>query len=321
MNEFEIIKRYFTHPRTDPNVILGVGDDAAITTIPANHQLITSIDTLVSGVHFFEFASGFDIGYKSVAVSLSDMAAMGAKPHSLLLALTLPNTLANENWLQDFSQGVMQLVDQFGMTLIGGNITRGPLTITTNINGFIPNGQALLRSGARVGDDIYLSGTIGDAALALQIAKQYTSSLPDELRTKLYHPTPRVALGMALCSIANAAIDISDGLSADLAKLLHASGKLGATLNANQLPFSDWMLAQVTRTQAIDHALHACDDYELCFTAAPTQRDTLQALAKRLKTQITCVGQIEKQSGIRIKNAAKQTTNINPVGFDHFRQD
>ncbi|HEY0883683.1 MAG TPA: thiamine-phosphate kinase, partial [Ramlibacter sp.] len=270
MGEFELIDRYFKRPvRRHP---LGVGDDCALLGLAPGMQLAVSCDMLVEGRHFLSTMDPRKLGHKSLAVNLSDLAACGAEPLGFVLALALPQ--ADDAWLEPFSRGLLALADQHGCELVGGDTTRGPLNICVTVFGQVPPGQALLRSGARDGDDIYVSGTLGDARLALE-AFRGTVSLPGEVfdaaRMRLETPAPRVALGLALRGIASAAIDVSDGLAGDLGHILEQS-KVGARLEADLLPgLMAAPAGAVPRERRLECVLAGGDDYELLFTAAPAQ--------------------------------------------------
>ncbi|VAW78114.1 Thiamine-monophosphate kinase, partial [hydrothermal vent metagenome] len=273
-SEFDIIERYFqrSQPMRD-DVLLGIGDDAALLRVPAGKQLVVAVDTLVAGRHFPKQTSAADIGHKALAVNLSDLAAMGATPAWATLALTLPT--ADTAWLQAFSSGFFQLADEYAITLIGGDTTRGPLSITVQVHGFVEPGRALQRSTARPGDAVYVSGTLGEAACALQ--KILADEMPEAaLLQRLNRPQPRVALGQSLAGLASAAIDISDGLLADLGRLLTASS-CGATLWPDRLPCSS-ALQHLPAGQARDCQFNGGDDYELCFTLPEDKRKALAAV-------------------------------------------
>jgi len=317
MDEFALIKRYFTRrtPRS-PHVVLGIGDDAAVLDIPAGMQLAVSVDTLVSGVHFPTSTEPYDIGYKALAVNLSDMAAMGAEPFAATLALTLPQ--ADEAWLQRFSGGFFDLAARYHVQLIGGDTTCGPLSITVQIHGLLPQGAALLRSGARPDDAIYVTGTLGDAGLGL-LAAQNKMTLPDPQRAldKLNRPEPRVLEGMALRGIAGSAIDVSDGLLADLGHILKASGA-GARLNLDALPLSPDVRA-CDEEQAHAIALSAGDDYELCFTVPSSKEAALKRAFETFSCACTRVGVIEREPGLRCVRADGSLYVPKASGYDHFR--
>ncbi|HEX4044890.1 MAG TPA: thiamine-phosphate kinase [Gammaproteobacteria bacterium] len=292
MNEFDIIQQFFNRqPASMPGVILGIGDDCALVQVPADQILALTIDTLVAGVHFFESAAPADIGYKALAVSLSDLAAMGATPAWATLALTLPQN--DKSWLAEFTNGFFTLADQYHTALIGGNITRGPLTITVQAHGLLPAGHAVTRQQAKPGDLIYVTNTLGDAGLALyalQHPELNISGLTPCLQ-RLHRPTPRIAEGIALRSFASAMIDLSDGLAGDLQHLIDQS-QVGAVVNIEQLPLSASLLQAVPLDIAYHLALTAGDDYELCFTV-PAALQTLveQTLCSPL-VNARCIGEI-----------------------------
>lgn len=316
--EFELITHYFSQsfPKR-PEVAVGIGDDAALCTVPPTMQLAISVDTLVAGVHFPLTTSPFDIGYKSLAVNLSDMAAMAATPTWFTLALTCPHV--NESWLQGFTEGLLELATATQVCLIGGDTTRGPLTITIQIMGFVPTGMALLRRGATVGDGIYVTGTLGEAGLALLQRTHdqlyLASELQDRVELRLNRPTPRLQEGLALRGIASSAIDISDGLLADLGHILTASG-VGATLQLTDLPLSPLMCKHLSLQTTWQLALSAGDDYELCFTVPPHQEKRLAvALPPHSYTRI---GTIEKALGLRCIDHEGQLFIPSQKGYDHF---
>ncbi len=316
MHEFEIIEHFFNKPiGSHPHIKVGVGDDAAVFELPAGQQLVTSIDTLIASTHFPMQTQPEDIGHKSLAVSLSDMAAMGAKPDSVLLAITLPQ--ADQNWLTEFSRGFFALADQYQVALIGGNVTRGPLSVSTVMQGFVPTGQALLRTHATACDLIYVSGTLGDAGLALDLLQKKQGTINPTLLEKLNRPQPRINLGLELRGIASAAIDISDGLAADLSKILTAS-HVGAQIKLENLPLSKAMQTNCTIDKARRLALSAGDDYELCFTIAADKKNKLEEKAKSLDCQITCIGEINSQKKLSIIDENKNPYFITETGYQHF---
>lgn len=319
VGEFELIERYFARRAAQmraPHVALGIGDDAALLDIPAGMQLAVSVDTLVSGVHFPAGAEPYDIGYKALAVSLSDMAAMGAEPLAATLALTLPQ--ADESWLQRFSDGFFDLAARCRVALIGGDTTRGPLTISVQVHGLIPQGAALRRSGARADDDIYVTGTLGDGGLGLLVLQdKITLPAPQRALDKLNRPVPRVQEGMALRGIASSAIDISDGLLADLGHILKASGA-GARLNVDALPVSSDVRSR-GEDQAYALALGAGDDYELCFTVPASGKQALQRAFETLSCACTRVGVIEAEPGLRCTRADGAIYTPKFSGYEHFR--
>lgn len=307
MKEFELINKFLkkrSGKRKD--VICGIGDDAALLRFPYNHDIAVSTDSLVSGVHFPKNTVPYDIGYKALAVNLSDLAAMGAKPVWVTLAITLPE--ANESWIKQFRDGFFTLLKQYNMQLIGGDTTRGPvLSITANVFGIIPKNKALYRSGAKPGDLIYVTGTLGDAGAALKLPDKY-------FLKKLNHPIPRIQEGLALRNVANAAIDISDGLAADLGHILEQS-KVGATIYIDNLPLSTKLVKAMGKKMAQNLALSAGDDYELCFTVSPRKQSQLKAIAN--KFPITYMGNIEQYRGLHIQDQQGNSFTLNQTGYEH----
>lgn len=316
MDEFDIIAKYFaSRTLTRSDVIIGSGDDCAILDIPFQKQLAVSIDTLISGVHFPVDTPAFDIGYKSLAVNLSDLAATGAEPAWVTMSLSLPE--ANSEWLDNFAKGFFKLANQFNMQLIGGDITRGPvLSITIQVHGFVLPHKALLRNGAQNGDFIFVTGTLGDAGLALQLLKA-KQSVPQDLLLRLNQPKPRVAAGIALCDIASSAIDISDGLFADLNHILESS-HVGASIELQNIPLSTDMLKNINFNDAIELALSAGDDYELCFTVPADREERLKKALKGIDCGYKKIGVIEVQQGLRLINKDGSLFNIKDKGYKHF---
>jgi thiamine-monophosphate kinase len=316
MDEFDIILKYFTSRtlhRVD--VIEGSGDDCAILEIPSQQQLAVSMDTLIAGVHFPVDTSAYDIGYKSLAVNLSDLAAMAAEPAWITMSLTLPE--ANPDWLDNFAKGFFKLADEFNLQLIGGDITRGSiLSITIQAHGFVRPHKALLRKGAKLGDLIYVTGTLGDAGLALQLlnAKQQVS---DKLLLRLNQPMPRVSVGLALRDIANSAIDISDGLIADLNHILESS-QVGASISLHDIPLSDELLQNIDVNRAIELALAAGDDYELCFTVPTDREEKLKNALNNISCEYKKIGVIEASPGIRLIKEDDSLFKLNHKGYKHF---
>lgn len=315
--EFEVIAHYFA--RGFPNrsdVILGVGDDAALCTVPAGKQLAISVDTLVGGVHFPLTTAPENIGYKALAVNLSDMAAMGATPAWVTLALTCPEI--DERWFAGFTRGFAELAKLARVSLIGGDMTKGALTITMQIMGFVPVGRALLRQGAQVGDGIYVTGTLGDAGLGLVSVQKRITLLPwvkQVVEFRLHRPTPRLQEGQALRGLATSAIDISDGLLADLGHILQAS-QVGALLELDALPLSQALQQQLSIEQAWQFALTAGDDYELCFTVPPEKEAQLQMVLPLDSFQR--IGTIEREQGIRCVDSTGQVFEVELTGYQHF---
>jgi len=315
MSEFDLIKRYFTRPA--PSAILGVGDDAALLRIADGMELAVSTDMLVSGTHFLPNADPFLLGHKTLAVNLSDLAAMGADPRWATLALSLP--AADENWLQRFSAGFFALADEYGIELIGGDTTRGPLNLCVTIMGEVPMGKALRRNGAKAGDDIWVSGILGMAALGLAYLQGKTE-LPEEDRlfclAALHKPQPQVALGLALRDIAHSAIDISDGLLADLGHILECS-QLGAEIQFETIPKVD--AVNIDEALLQNCVLSGGDDYELCFTAAAERRGEIEVIAQKLQLPLTRIGLIRVEPGCMVRTAEGGMIKPKESGYDHFR--
>ena len=323
MGEFDLIARYFTRPVR--HAALGVGDDCALLAPRPGMQLAISSDMLVEGRHFFADVDPEALGHKALAVNLSDLAACGARPLAFTLALALPRV--DEAWLAGFSKGLLALADAHGCELVGGDTTQGPLNICITVFGEVPAGQALLRSGARAGDDIYVSGTLGDARLALEALLGHIH-LPDELlaqaRQRLERPTPRVALGLALRGIASSAMDVSDGLLGDFGHILKASG-VGACIRTDETIklIAAGAFPSSATGQFDQKLLHQCtlaggDDYELLFTAPPQHRAAVAAAAAQSQTAVTCIGQVQAEPGLRLVDAQGQPVQHRFASFDHF---
>ncbi len=316
LTEFDLIQRYFTRPTVD--VVLGVGDDAALLNIHSRMELAISTDMLVSGTHFFAGADPFSLGYKALAVNLSDMAAMGAQPRWAMLALSLPEV--NEPWLAQFSAGFFALADEHGVGLIGGDTTHGSLNICVTIMGEVPQGKALRRANAQLGDDIWVSGVLGDAALALahlQGRVVLTDSALAACAQALHQPQPRVVLGLALRNIAHSAIDISDGLLADLGHVLKSSN-VGAEISFAALPISAVMKSHSQATLGQQCILSGGDDYELCFIAPPARRVEVEELSDKLNLRLTHIGRITADQGCIVRAENGQIVPMEKLGYAHF---
>lgn len=331
MDESELIRRYFFGlgaRRSD--VRLGIGDDAALLAVPADCELVMTTDALVEGVHFLPGAAARSLGHRSLAVNLSDIAAMGASPSWMLLSLILPQ--AQESWLTQFCAGMAPLAERHAVALVGGNLSRGPLSITVELAGLVPAGQALRRAGARPGDALYVSGTLGDAAAGRLLqsaaaAHRNASSVLNGLQAALVErfefPTPRAALGERLRGVASACIDVSDGLYVDARRMLGASGCAGE-IDAALLPLSEPLRAYATqaqwsteRTQQL--ALSGGEDYELCFCAAPERDSALHALAAALGERITRIGVVTAGAGVSVTSSNSDATQLlEGAMFDHF---
>lgn len=317
-SEFDIIRQYFTTKEFRTDVVIGIGDDAAVLTVPNGYQLVQSVDTLVAGVHFPLETSPQDIAHKALAVNLSDMAAMGAEPTWFTLAITLPDD--DEAWLKLFSQSLSVLAKKYNVQLVGGDTTHGPLCISITINGFVPIDKALKRNNAQITDKIYVSGTIGDAALAL--AGWQEQCLLNEktvgfLKGKLNRPEPQIELGLLLRDFATSCIDISDGLIADLNHIADSS-EVGAKIYFENIPLSGEFKLNIIDTKLIvPFILSGGDDYELCFTIPSERQTEFEKKMKVEKLAVTCIGEIEAQSGIRCMKNDK-IMDIENLGYQHF---
>ena len=320
MGEFELIRRYFQRPGgANPAVALGIGDDCALLQATPGTQLAISSDMLVEGRHFFPDVDPEALGHKALAVNLSDLAACGARPLAFTLALSLPR--ADEAWLAGFARGLFALADAHGCTLMGGDTTRGPLNICITVFGEVPSGQALLRSGGRPGDELWVSGTLGDARLALE-ALQGKRSLPAEVlqaaRQRLERPTPRVSLGQSLRGIATAAMDLSDGLAGDLGHLLQASG-CGARLDAAVLgTLLAAHAASLDEAARLALVLGGGDDYELLLSAPVAQQAAVQAAGRAAGVPLTRIGRLEAEPGLRVVDAQGRQLDGRYSSYDHF---
>ncbi|HTS86641.1 MAG TPA: thiamine-phosphate kinase [Usitatibacter sp.] len=315
-SEFDLIAKHFTRPAA--NAVLGVGDDAALVDVSNGMDLAVSTDTMVQGTHFFPDVHPENLGHKALAVNLSDMAAMGAMPYWAMLALTLP--AVDDAWLAAFSKGFFDLAGEFNVSLIGGDTTRGPLSLTVTIMGEVPAGAALRRSGAKAGNDIWVSGNIGDAALAVAHRNGklvLTEADYHEAVMRLYEPTPRVGLGQALRGMATAAIDVSDGLLADLGHICRLSG-VGATVDAASIPLSAIGARHVASLEGLTAIVAGGDDYELCFTAPANARESIQDLTDMLNIPLTRIGQVRRGKGVSLIGPDGKPLKIDGRGYDHF---
>lgn len=299
------------------DVRLGIGDDAALLAVPAGQELVVAIDTLVDGVHFPRGTAATDIGWKALAVNLSDLAAMGATPAWALLALTLPN--AEPDFIDGLATGFAELAQSYRLALVGGDTTRGALTLSVAVHGFVPPGNALLRAGAQVGDAIFVTGTLGDAAAGLKLVQQGVGadSRSAYLINRLNRPTPRVAAGLALRGHAHACIDVSDGLLADLGHICVAS-KVGAEIDASLLPRSSALLDLFDDASSREFALSGGDDYELCFTVSAQQVAAVRSDLARLGCGATRIGHIVEGEGVRVRGTNGQWLEPQHRGWDHF---
>ena len=314
--EFDLIARHFTRPAA--NAVLGVGDDCALVDITNGMDLAVSTDTMVSGTHFFPDVPPENLGHKALAVNLSDMAAMGAMPYWAMLALTVPTV--DHGWLAAFAKGFFDLAEEFSVSLIGGDTTRGPLSLTITIMGEVPMGAALRRNGAKAGNDVWVSGNIGDAALAVAHRNGRVVLGEEDYHEavmRLYEPTPRVRLGQALRGLATSAIDISDGLLGDLGHICRLSG-VGATVDLGAIPLSPIGAQHVATKAGLTAILAGGDDYELCFTAPPNSRDSIAELTDVLGVPLTRIGQVKRGKGVSLLGADGKPMKIDGRGYDHF---
>ncbi|MEM0513844.1 thiamine-phosphate kinase [Pseudoalteromonas sp. YIC-827] len=322
MQEFELINRYFKGrgiSRRDVN--LGIGDDCALVTVPQNSQLAVTTDTMVCGVHFFEDMSPRALGHRAIAVNLSDLAAMGAEPAWVSVALTLPH--ADVQWLEEFTAGMHEIAEYFNVQIIGGDTTQGPLTVTVCAKGTVPEGKAITRSGAKTGDWIYVTGPLGDAGLAVEARKQHLDIDPEWLKKlthKLEYPTPRVAAGQVLRGYASAAIDISDGLLADLEHILEMS-QVGATIQADKIPTTEAFRQSIEGEAKWPYILAYGDDYELLYTVPENHKAMLDNKLNQYGIDAVCIGQIRGGEGKIDVFDGEHKLDISAMGFEHFAED
>ena len=316
LGEFELIQRFFSGASSDASVALGIGDDCAVVSIPEGMQLAVSIDTLVQGTHFLEGTPSDLLASRLFGSALSDLAAMGATPAWLTLALTLPE--ADEDWLQLFSHRLSELCAEYSVSLVGGDTTKGPLTLSAQVHGFVPNGQRLTRSGAHVGDLICVSGSLGDSRGGLEgLLKGFENdAYAEELLQRFYAPIPRIELGKTLLDKASSCIDISDGLLSDLAHILKASGQLGARLQLEALPLSKALVSTFGEENARQWALTGGEDFELCFTLPPEYLPLLN----QLPTAATVVGSITQTAKLELYLRGEKC-EIQGSGYDHFHSN
>lgn len=317
MDEFQLIRQFFDRPPVDASVRVGVGDDGAVLRPQAGRDLVSVIDTLVEGVHFPANLAPAAVGYRAVAVNLSDIAAMGARPRWMTLALTLDD--ADEAWLRGFAAGLFAAADEYGVSLVGGDTTRGrQKVISIQISGDVTPGKVLCRSGAAPGERLFVSGTLGDAAAGLAILCQDEggSDRNDYLQNRFSRPSARVRLGQALAGLASAAIDISDGLYADIARLLDKSGTSGV-IETSSIPLSTQLRSFCGDDAALKFALAGGDDYELCFTVAADAEATVKALAEELGVMLTCIGELGVGQGLTCTRRGRRMDYVNE-GYRHF---
>ncbi|MGO2477124.1 MAG: thiamine-phosphate kinase [Pseudoalteromonas sp.] len=322
MKEFELINRYFKgRGITRRDVDLGIGDDCALVTIPENCQLAVTTDTLVAGVHFFDDISPRALGHRALAVNLSDLAAMGAEPTWMSVALTLPSL--DVQWLEEFTEGMHEIAEYFNVQIIGGDTTQGPLAITICAKGTVPKGKALHRSGAKVGDWVFVTGPLGDAGLAIESRKQGLSIAPEYLSylNKCFdYPTPKVAAGQVLRGLASSAIDVSDGLLADLGHILDMS-QVSATIDVDKIPRSDAMQASLDTEQQLPYILNYGDDYELLFTVPDDKKSMLEIKLRQYGVEASCIGQIKSGEGVIDLRYNKKKLEFSCGGFEHFNEE
>jgi thiamine-monophosphate kinase len=317
LSEFELIARYFTRPTR--HTVLGIGDDAALLAVTPGHELVASTDVMVEGAHFFPDAEPASLGHKALAVNLSDLAAMGATPKWAMLALTLPE--ADEAWLERFARGFFALAAEHDVDLIGGDTARGPRNICVQIMGEVPDGRALRRDGAKVGDDVWVSGHVGDAAAAVAHLKgdlMLRGSLLAHCLARLNRPAPRVALGHMLLGVVNSAIDISDGLVADLGHICERSA-VGAAIEFTAIPCSAELMPLRGHALVTRAILAGGDDYELCFTALAGRRSAIESLSGQSGLALTRIGRIVAGKGVVVVDQAGKPMSVKDGGFDHFR--
>ncbi len=319
LSEFDIIGCFFSSLGTRrKDVRVGVGDDGAVIAVPPGHELVVAVDTMIEGRHFLTDALAEEVGYKALAVNLSDLAAMGADPAWFTLALSLPT--ANESWLQEFAAGLSSLATRFNIQLIGGDTTRGPLTVSITVGGYLPQGCALPRSGARPGDAVFVSGTLGDAACCFAYADKCSRNAENDfLQGRLNRPEPRVALGRFLRGRASACIDISDGLAADLGHILRAS-HVGARINVDALPASDSFRAVCAdHSERLELMLTGGDDYELCFCVPAEHKLSIYKSISEFGCNVTEVGEIRESEELRLVYDDGTQFELMTSGFDHFQ--
>lgn len=320
LNEFELIEKYFQKGLGAFGVSLGIGDDCALLQPPPAKSIATSMDTLVGGNHFPKNADPELIAERALRVNLSDLAAIGAEPLWFTLGLTIPS--ADHHWLDGFSRGLYQAANLYNCALVGGDTTRGPLSITIQVMGAVGLDNALLRSNAKVDDTIYVTGKLGDGAAAVAVIKQELrvgKAAFSYFMSRYYRPTPRLAEGQMLRGVANAAIDVSDGLMADLGHICRASG-VGASIDLERVPMSEALTKLGSKEQVLKWGLSGGDDYELCFTVPPEQISKIEDLIKKKKLDATAIGEIQRGSDVTCLNKGEVLT-VNKTGYQHFDVD
>lgn len=313
-HEFDIIEHYFKPVAgSSNNVVLGPGDDAAILTVPAGMELCVSTDSLIEDVHFPAGVPPWIAASRTFAANLSDMAAMGAEPHSFVLAVSMPE--ANEQWLHDFSESLRDLSMHYGIPLVGGNLARGKLSLTITVMGMTPAGRAVRRSGARLGDDIYVTGMLGDAAGGLPLVRK--GDYESYLAKRYCSPEARVDAGMRLREVVNAMIDVSDGLFADLGHITEASG-LGAIVDTSVVPLSMELVENVGEESAVRLGLFSGDDYELCFTAGSDKAEAIHRISEEMNLPITRIGTMVEGEGVIALDESHKPLDVGGPGYQHF---
>jgi thiamine-monophosphate kinase len=322
MKEFELINQYFKgRGITRRDVNLGIGDDCALVSVPENCQLAVTTDTLVAGIHFFDDISPRALGHRALAVNLSDLAAMGAEPTWISVALTLPSI--DQHWVEEFAEGMHDIAEYFNVQIIGGDTTQGPLSITICAKGTVPNGTALRRSGAKVGDWIYVTGPLGDAGLAIESRKQglvIEDKHSQYINSRFDFPTPRVAAGQVLRGFASSAIDVSDGLLADLSHVL-ALSNVSAMVNIEDIPTSEAMRETLSFEQQLPYTLNYGDDYELIFTVPDNNKSMVDIKLSQYGVSASCIGQIKTGNGDIELLHQGEAFNFEQHGFEHFAKD
>ena len=316
--EFDLIEQFFNRDIANKDVLLGIGDDGAVVSVPPGQQLVVTTDTLVGGTHFPETARAVDIGHKSLAVNLSDLAAMAATPKWFTLSLCMPE--ADKTWLTSFTEGLFALADKYQTALIGGDTCKGPLSITIQALGIISEGQAVTRACAEIGDDIYVTGTLGDAALGLLSVQGKLELAADSTlvcEARLHRPMPRVEAGLALRDHAHAMIDCSDGFAADLGHLLISSGR-GADVRLQQMPLSAAVESWMTANHCWEIPLAGGDDYELIFASCPEKRSRIAALSAELNCPFTRVGEVTDSGETMFHLPDGKILNLQSRGYTHF---
>lgn len=312
LGEFELIQGYFAQAARyidSPSVVQGIGDDCAVLDVPAGQQLLTSVDTLLEGVHFESSINPADLSWRAVAAAASDLAACGAAPLAMTLAISLPEV--EEAWITEFCEGLVDICDELHLPLVGGDTTKGPLSISVQVMGTVPKGQAILRSGAKPGDHIWVSGELGLARAALDYLDK--ENMPEVFAQAYFAPQPQLQLGQSLLGVASAAADISDGLLADLSHILDASG-VGAVVDAVAVPAAGMLFEHYSEEQAFAYALMGGDDYELVFTAPADMAETLDTIANSGYINLTNIGEIRAEPGLVSSNGEALPTK----GYDHF---